>query len=81
VSGSVYGVTANDEQGFPPSPGTVSTWLQSVSLRLVHGDTNGRWDIFVRHVADRAVERVSMDADGGESNETATTRRRCRPGR
>lgn len=40
----------------------------SAATNLVPGDTNGRTDVFVRHVASGIVERISVDSLGGQAD-------------
>jgi len=42
--------------------------FRSQASDLVPGDTNGRWDIFVRDLTTETTERVSIASDGAESN-------------
>ena len=41
----------------------------SASDNLVPGDTNGAFDLFVKDVATGAIERVSVDSSGAQSND------------
>ena len=42
--------------------------FRSQASDLIAGDTNGRWDIFVRDLTNGTTERVSIASDGAESN-------------
>ncbi len=42
--------------------------FQSYSTNLVAGDTNGDWDLFVKDLQSGAIQRVSTDAAGAQSN-------------
>lgn len=42
--------------------------FQSKATNLVAGDTNGRWDIFVRDRLAGTTERASLDSNGGEGD-------------
>jgi Tol biopolymer transport system component len=42
--------------------------FQSYASNLVAGDSNGDWDLFVKDLQSGAIQRVSTDAAGAESN-------------
>lgn len=66
-----------DSGGIEGNGDTVAGWLSadgqiavfvSLASNLVSGDTNGKWDIFVRDRTAGVTERVSVDSSGGEGN-------------
>ena len=42
--------------------------FESLATNLVAADTNGTWDIFLRHTASGTTERVSIPNSGGEAD-------------
>ncbi|MBK7644327.1 MAG: hypothetical protein IPJ19_15000 [Planctomycetes bacterium] len=42
--------------------------FMSVSPDIVSGDTNNKWDVFVRDRLNRTTERVSVSSSGGQAN-------------
>lgn len=47
--------------------------FQSDSGNLVAGDTNSKWDIFVRDLVANTTIRISVDDNGAQSNDASTT--------
>jgi cold shock CspA family protein len=45
--------------------------FRSLASDLVAGDTNGRWDIFVRDLAAGNTERISVASDGSEADHSS----------
>jgi len=43
--------------------------FESIATNLVSGDTNGRWDVFVRDTLTSATERVSVSSIGAEADQ------------
>lgn len=63
------GAEADDESSHPAlSPDGRFVAFQSKATNLVVGDTNGRWDIFVRDRLAGTTERASLDSNGGEGD-------------
>jgi len=56
------------DQGVALSADGAVVAFASKATRLVAGDTNGRWDVFVHDRATGVTERVSVDSSGGEAN-------------
>jgi Tol biopolymer transport system component len=46
--------------------------MHSLAVNLVPGDTNGRWDVFVRNRPNGTTERVSVDSGGAQANGECT---------
>lgn len=69
VSVSAAAVEANEDSEEAAISGD-GNWIafRSRASNLVPGDTNGRWDIFVRDRNLTFIERISVDSDGGQSN-------------
>jgi Tol biopolymer transport system component len=62
-------VQANDESvGAAISGDGRYVAFRSRATNLVAGDTNGRWDIFVRDLDSGTTERVSVASDGSQGN-------------
>lgn len=70
ISKSSLGVQGN---GFCSNPSISEdgrfVCFESVANNLVPGDTNGRFDVFVRDRRNRTTERVSIAMDGTSANE------------
>ncbi len=56
------------DQGVALSADGAFVAFASKATRLVAGDTNGRWDVFVHDRATGVTERVSVDSSGAEAN-------------
>ncbi|MBI4728411.1 MAG: PD40 domain-containing protein [Acidobacteria bacterium] len=67
-------ISSSGEEGnwhsFRPSVSTDGRYVAFMSwaYNLVPGDTNGRWDIFVRDRAGGTTERVSVSSSGAQGN-------------
>ena len=70
VSTDATGAQANDDSfGQIWSPDGAQVAFASDASNLVSGDTNGTSDVFVKTLATGAVQRVSTDASGTQTNE------------
>ncbi|MEE4331808.1 MAG: hypothetical protein V2J10_13145 [Wenzhouxiangella sp.] len=69
VSVSAAGVEADEDSEEAAISGD-GNWIafRSRAGNLVPGDTNGRWDIFVRDRSLTVIERISVTSDGEQSN-------------
>jgi Tol biopolymer transport system component len=74
VSVDSSGAQADEGGDLPWPPGAVVSAggryvaFFSVASNLVPGDTNGRWDVFVRDRLAGTTERVSVDSNGVQGN-------------
>lgn len=72
VSVSTSGTEANGASRYPQiSPDGRYVAFQSEASNLVAGDTNGKWDIFVRDRNAGTTERVSVATGGGEATKAS----------
>ena len=63
------GTQANDDSSHPAlSPDGRFAVFQSKAGNLVAGDSNGRWDVFLRDRLLGTTERVSLDASGSQGD-------------
>jgi Tol biopolymer transport system component len=68
VSVNSQGRQANGSSGFPAiSADGRYVAFQSMASNLVHGDTNGLSDVFVRDLASGKTTRVSLNSRGGQA--------------